>query len=578
LRLCVVVCCSCFVATVFGATPPTWPDAYSVDMKIQSIVVHPDYYVNWSGYSNIGIPALTLDYPERGLSQIIDFSSKQSQTTAYYDGGSTCYAYGLDVDPEEVTDFGLLIVFGAYGVSWESETYSATLDGKSCTVYTGHGWSAPDISAPTITVKYAVLASDHSVPVQWNNTIDVYGLVEAIKYDMTKGSPPDSHFSLSDNCDFYGPHYKINDAELNQPVISPSLVEKINSNPNSTWKAKLHPKFEKMTLREAMNLNKQQPGVSSIKKRRSVRQDLPTSFDHTEMYPKCPHSIRDQGACGSCFAHAVIEAIEDRMCQMSDESWTSTLSVQHVVSCDYVDWGCKGGNVDTAWKFIKENGVVYESCVSYASTYGVNPACPTTCDDKTELKRPELSLGDIYHLATVEEIQSEIYENGPVSAIMVIMQDIYSYESGIYQYTTGDLAGSHLVKIVGWGVENDTPYWKIANSWGTSWGEDGYFRVKRGTNEVGIEAGVFGAELVSYPHSDSSASYPHSDSSDSYPHSDSSDSYPHSDSSDSYPHSDSSDSYPHSASLVSYPQSSNTAQIFPLFALLLVCISVTLRI
>lgn len=58
---------------------------------------------------------------------------------------------------------------------------------------------------------------------------------------------------------------------------------------------------------------------------------------------------------------------------------------------------------------------------------------------------------------------------------------------GVYQYVTGDLAGGHAVRVLGWGVENNTDYWLIANSWSRAWGENGYFKIIRGTNNCGIE-------------------------------------------------------------------------------------------
>lgn len=62
--------------------------------------------------------------------------------------------------------------------------------------------------------------------------------------------------------------------------------------------------------------------------------------------------------------------------------------------------------------------------------------------------------------------------------------------SGIYQRTTDDYEGGHAVKIVGWGVENDIKYWLVANSWNERWGENGYFRILRGVDEVGIESNI----------------------------------------------------------------------------------------
>ena len=75
-----------------------------------------------------------------------------------------------------------------------------------------------------------------------------------------------------------------------------------------------------------------------------------------------------------------------------------------------------------------------------------------------------------------------IMEGGPVETAFTVYSDFEDYAGGIYQRTTGKPAGGHAVKIVGWGVENGTKYWKVANSWNPYWGENGYFRIKRGIN------------------------------------------------------------------------------------------------
>merc|ERR1711865_1050458 len=65
--------------------------------------------------------------------------------------------------------------------------------------------------------------------------------------------------------------------------------------------------------------------------------------------------------------------------------------------------------------------------------------------------------------------------------------DFEDYVEGVYQHVTGDKAGGHAVKIVGWGMDKGVKYWKIANSWNPYWGEKGYFRILRGQNHCGIE-------------------------------------------------------------------------------------------
>jgi len=84
--------------------------------------------------------------------------------------------------------------------------------------------------------------------------------------------------------------------------------------------------------------------------------------------------------------------------------------------------------------------------------------------------------------------------NGPVQTAFTVYEDFLSYHSGVYQHTTGNSVGGHAVKIIGWGVEDDVPYWIVANSWNTDWAENGYFRIIRGKNECGIEESVVAGE------------------------------------------------------------------------------------
>lgn len=62
--------------------------------------------------------------------------------------------------------------------------------------------------------------------------------------------------------------------------------------------------------------------------------------------------------------------------------------------------------------------------------------------------------------------------------------------SGVYTYTSGYYEGEHSVRIIGWGVENGTKYWLVANSWNEDWGDKGFFKIRRGENDCLIEEGV----------------------------------------------------------------------------------------
>ena len=70
--------------------------------------------------------------------------------------------------------------------------------------------------------------------------------------------------------------------------------------------------------------------------------------------------------------------------------------------------------------------------------------------------------------------------NGPVETVFAVYEDFLTYKSGVYEHKLGKKIGLHAVKIVGWGVENNIPYWHVANSWNEGWGDKGFFKILRG--------------------------------------------------------------------------------------------------
>ena len=80
--------------------------------------------------------------------------------------------------------------------------------------------------------------------------------------------------------------------------------------------------------------------------------------------------------------------------------------------------------------------------------------------------------------------------NGPVEVAFSVYADFLTYKSGVYHHTSGSMLGGHAVKMLGWGVDSGTPYWIVANSWNPDWGNQGYFYIRRGHDECGIESEV----------------------------------------------------------------------------------------
>ena len=80
--------------------------------------------------------------------------------------------------------------------------------------------------------------------------------------------------------------------------------------------------------------------------------------------------------------------------------------------------------------------------------------------------------------------------NGPMETGFDVYNDFLFYVSGVYKHVSGAYAGGHAVKIIGWGsLDAATSYWICANSWGTSWGESGYFRIV--FNDCNIDSDVY---------------------------------------------------------------------------------------
>lgn len=216
--------------------------------------------------------------------------------------------------------------------------------------------------------------------------------------------------------------------------------------------------------------------------------DLPESFDARQEWPNCIHPIRDQKSCGSCWAFAASEVLSDRICIATKGETDVILSPQHLVSCDPFDQGCNGGFPLLTWIYLRFFGIVSDQCKPYTSGQGDVPKCKHLSDECTQkgAEYKKYYAKNFYFLLTKNKIKQDIMENGPVESGFMVYDDLVSYKSGIYRKgKDAKFVGGHAVKIVGWGKENDTEYWIVANSWGTGWGEKGFFRIAFG--ECGIE-------------------------------------------------------------------------------------------
>jgi len=271
-------------------------------------------------------------------------------------------------------------------------------------------------------------------------------------------------------------------------------IERINTNIKS-WVAGANEFFHDVTMAEAKKLlgtilDDQSLTTLPTKDLSGVNVTVPDSFDARTQWKGLIHPIRDQQRCGSCWAFAASEVLSDRFA-IATKKASPVLSPQDLVSCDKTDQGCKGGRLPDAWNYLKTTGIVTDTCEPYTAGTGTSGTCLHKCSDSEAYKKYKSK--DAYKVTGVANIQKEIMTNGPVEVGFTVYGDFMKYKSGVYHKAWWELfpKGGHAVKIIGWGVESGTDYWLVANSWNTSWGEQGYFKIRRGHNECGIESQVY---------------------------------------------------------------------------------------
>jgi len=245
--------------------------------------------------------------------------------------------------------------------------------------------------------------------------------------------------------------------------------------------------------------------------------DIPTEFDPRTEWPECESisMIWDQGGCGSCWAFGAVNSMSDRMCIHSETNQKVLVSPDQMTGCCHTcGFGCNGGYTTAPWNYWHNTGIVSgglygdtETCQPYSlepCEHHVDgdrppcgdestPACHKTCQDgyDTDFEADKSYGQAAYSISRINsKIQMELMTNGPTEVSFTVYEDFVNYKEGVYQHVTGHQLGGHAVRMLGWGEEDGTPYWLIANSWNTDWGDNGTFKILRGHNECGIEGSV----------------------------------------------------------------------------------------
>ncbi|KHK02695.1 C1 family peptidase [Desulfovibrio sp. TomC] len=183
--------------------------------------------------------------------------------------------------------------------------------------------------------------------------------------------------------------------------------------------------------------------------------------------------VRNQQTCGSCFVFAPVAALESRLLRTYNRPGTDiNLSEQIPLSCSGAGNCANGGYASTASTYLKTTGTARETCYPYTNTDGT---CGTACANWqiAPYKTTNWSYANTTFPATAALLKTAVSTKGPVVARMVVYSDFYNYTGGVYTKVSGQNMGGHFVLVVGW--DDRTSAFLVKNSWGTSWGESGYF-------------------------------------------------------------------------------------------------------
>jgi len=193
-----------------------------------------------------------------------------------------------------------------------------------------------------------------------------------------------------------------------------------------------------------------------------------------------------------------MSSLSDRIKILRKAAWPDyNLAIQYILNCGtQVAGSCNGGSATGAFQFARDKGIPVDTCLQYEAR-DMECTPENTCRDckgpykngtcwaVENAKFQRIFVEQYSNVNGVANIMGEIYTRGPVAA-GIDSTALHNYTGGILMATTPAHI-NHIVSLVGFGTDNGVDYWIGRNSWGTYWGEKGWFRLVRGKNALGIE-------------------------------------------------------------------------------------------
>jgi cathepsin L len=292
-------------------------------------------------------------------------------------------------------------------------------------------------------------------------------------------------YTFEEYCTDFGKDYPNHaDRMLHKEIFTSNLAKVIahNADTASSYKMAVN-QFTDMTTQEFQRMKGYSMSMAA-----SRRLEMPTAELPTLSLKDLPKSVdwrtknivtpvKNQGACGSCWAFAATEEIESVVAQNTGK--LLQLSPQNVVSCTPNPdkcggtGGCAGATAELAFQYVADKGIASNADYPYRGVTG-------TCDE---------TIKKSAHIQSFVKLPENNY-----TALMIAVATIgpiaVSVDASVWGgYGRGVFTGcpkpgqnvdiDHAVQLVGYGTDNNKDYWLVRNSWGGSWGEGGYIRIER---------------------------------------------------------------------------------------------------
>ncbi|MDQ1589658.1 MAG: hypothetical protein QOG71_285 [Pyrinomonadaceae bacterium] len=186
--------------------------------------------------------------------------------------------------------------------------------------------------------------------------------------------------------------------------------------------------------------------------------------------------IKNQGGCGSCVSFGTLATIEARFnikCKTPGQN--RDYSEGYLFFCGCGQCCNQGWNFGPALDFCQNKGILNESQYPYTAN---NQPCPAG------LPAPSLKIDSWSAILPIADRKNALATKGPLVAGLAVFQDFFSYKTGVYKHVSGALAGYHAVSCIGY--DDVQKCWICKNSWGTGWGDGGFFKI--GYGQCGMDS------------------------------------------------------------------------------------------